>query len=72
MILLTHHYKECDKRRLLDVDCVGMEILWLKPIPHQKRGGNLVCATVMFFDEALEKFKLLYRDGTDEGFRVTN
>ena len=66
MILLTHHYKECDKRRLLDIDCVGKEILWLRPIPNQPRGGDLVCGTVMFFDEALEKYKLLYRDGRDE------
>ena len=27
MNLLTHHYRECDKRRLLDIDCVGKEIL---------------------------------------------
>jgi hypothetical protein len=66
MNLLTHHYKECDKRRLLDIDCVGKEILWLRPIPNQPRGGDLVCGTVMFFDEALEKYKLLYRDGRDE------
>ena len=26
MQLLTHHYKECDKRRLLDMECVGMEL----------------------------------------------
>ena len=66
MNLLTHQYKECDKRRLLDMDCVGKEILWLRPIPNQPRGGDLLCATVMFFDEALEKFKLLYRNGQDE------
>jgi hypothetical protein len=66
MILPTHHYIECDKRRLLDMDCVGMEILWLRPIPNQNRGGGLLCGTVMFFDEALEKFKLFYRDGKDE------
>ena len=66
MHLLTHHYKECDKRRLLDMECVGTEILWLRPIPNQPRGGDLLCATVMFYDEALEKFKLLYRSGQDE------
>ena len=66
MHLLTHHYRECDKRRLLDIECVGKEILWLRPIPKQTRGGDLVCGTVMFFDEPLEKYKLLYRDGRDE------
>ena len=66
MHLLTHHYKECDKRRLLDMECVGTEILWLRPIPKQPRGGDLLCGTVMFYDETLEKFKLLYRSGQDE------
>ncbi len=28
MHLFTHHYKECDKRRLLDMECVGMEMFW--------------------------------------------
>jgi hypothetical protein len=64
--LFTHHYRECDKRRLLDIECVGKEILWLRPIPKQPRGGDLVCGTVMFYDEPLEKYKLLYRDGRDE------
>ncbi len=26
MDILMHQYKECDKRRLLDIECVGMEI----------------------------------------------
>jgi hypothetical protein len=33
----------------------------------------MVCATIIFFDETLEKYKLLYRDGTDEwvtAFRI--
>ncbi len=25
MEVLTHQYKECDKKRLLDIECVGME-----------------------------------------------
>jgi hypothetical protein len=67
MDVLTHQYKECDKRRLLDIECVGMEIFWTRlPVTPAPRGGRLVCATIMFYDEALEKYKLLYRDGTDE------
>ncbi len=66
MHLLTHHFRECDKRWLLDMDCVGMEILWTRKIPNATRGGEFVCGTVMFYDEALEKFMLLYRDGKDE------
>jgi hypothetical protein len=74
MDLLTHNYKECDKRQLLDIECVGMEVFWTKfTDPPATRGGKLVCATIMFFDETLEKYKLLYRDGTDgwvSGYRV--
>ncbi len=53
--------------------CVGKEILWTRKIPNTTRGGQLLCATVMFYDETLEKFKLLYRDGKDEwvsGFQI--
>jgi hypothetical protein len=67
MEILTHQYKECDKRRLLDIECVGMEIFFTRvPDPPAARGGRLVCATIMFYDETLEKYKILYRDGTDE------
>ena len=38
----------------------------VKTNPKSKAWGDLLCATVMFFDETLEKFKLLYRDGKDE------
>ncbi len=48
------------------MDCVGKEILWTRKIPNATRGGDHVCGTVMFYDEALEKFKLLFRDGKDE------
>jgi hypothetical protein len=44
-----------------------MEIFFTRvPDPPAKRGGRLVCATIMFYDETLEKYKILYRDGTDE------
>jgi hypothetical protein len=67
MDVLTHYYRECDKRRLLDMECVGMELFWLRsPVTPAPRGGRLVCATIMYYDEVLEKFKLLYRDATDE------
>jgi hypothetical protein len=67
MDILTHNYKECDKRRLLDIECVGMEVFWTRlPVTPAPRGGRLVCVTIMFYDETLEKYKLLYRDGTDE------
>jgi hypothetical protein len=67
MDVLTHYYRECDKRRLLDMECVGMELFWLRsPVTPAPRGGRLVCATIMYYDEVLEKYKLLYRDATDE------
>ncbi len=43
MDLLTHNYKECDKRRLLDIECVGMEVFWTRfPDPPATRDGKLV------------------------------
>jgi hypothetical protein len=42
MDLLTHNYKECDKRRLLDIECVRMEVFWTRfPDPPATRGGKL-------------------------------
>jgi hypothetical protein len=69
MQFLTHHYRECDRRRLLDIECVETEIFWTRikdPKAKATRGGKLFCATVMYYDETLERYKLLYRDATDE------
>jgi hypothetical protein len=55
MTVLTKNFKVCDQRRLLDVFCVGIDVLWavVRPIPQHALKTNIHdmrWATVMFYD----------------------
>jgi hypothetical protein len=71
MTVLTNNFKGCDKRRLLDVFCVGMDVLWavVRPIPPHALKTNkhdMKWATVMFYDTKQKAYKILLRSGAEE------
>ena len=57
-------YVKCDDRVLLTHWLIGREYLW-RPVKNRDTESDLRCATVMFYDRLLDKFKLLYRDGQE-------
>jgi hypothetical protein len=71
MNVLTKNFKGCDQRRLLDVFCVGLDVLWavVRPIPPQALKTNkhdMMWATVMFYDTKQKAYKILLRSGAEE------
>ena len=66
MIILRRDFSGSDKRRLLDMVCVGSEVLVPRDIKGQKIGAELKYATVMFYDLKIKGYKVLCRDGHEQ------
>jgi hypothetical protein len=57
-------YVKCDDKVLLTHWLIGREFLW-RSVKNGDTQSDLRCATVLFYDRLLDKFKLLYRDGQE-------
>jgi hypothetical protein len=66
MVILRRDFLGSDKRRLLDMLCVGTEVLVPREIKGQKRGAEMKYGTVMYYDLAIKGFKVLCRDGHEK------
>jgi hypothetical protein len=66
MFILRRDFMGSDKRRLLDMVCVGSEVLVPRAIKGQTRGAEQKYGTVMFYDLAIKGFKVLCRDGYEK------
>ncbi len=66
MFILRRDFIGSDKRRVLDMVCVGTEVLVPRDIKGQQIGAELKYGTVMFYDLAIKGFKLLCRDGHEK------
>ena len=66
MLILRRDFLGSDKRRLLDMLCVGTEVLVPRPIYGQKVGAVMKYGTVMFYDLGVKGFKVLCRDGHEQ------
>ena len=60
---LVRHHRKCSARKLINLFCVGMDLLWCCPDvanPHRLRW-----VTIMFWDAKKISYKILFRDGSD-------
>jgi hypothetical protein len=64
MQALYDTYVKCDDRVLLTHWLIGREYMW-RSVKNRDTDSDLRCATVMYYDRLLEKYKLLYRDGQE-------
>jgi hypothetical protein len=60
---LVRHHRRCSARKLLKMFCVGMDLLW--SCPETSNMERLRWVTVMFWDAAKIRYKILFRDGHD-------
>ena len=69
MALLVEHYKGCKKRLLVDWFVVGLELLVCTPMRTKVNvkgsAPHMVWGYVMFYENESQRYKILYRDGTD-------
>jgi hypothetical protein len=63
MEVLVRQYKKAENRKVIDWFCTGMDLLW--KVPRSTNPSNLRWVTVMFWDSTTERYKILFRDGTD-------
>jgi hypothetical protein len=63
MALLVQHYKGCKKRLLVEWFAVGLELLVITPM--RTKVTHMVWGYVMFYENESQRYKMLYRDGTD-------
>ena len=61
--LLVRHHKHCNARKLINMFCVGIDLLWPCPLPLNI--ARLRWVSVMFWEGKTERYKLLFRDGDD-------
>jgi hypothetical protein len=64
MPILVRHHKQCSARKLINMFCVGMDLLW--KTPHPANPNRVRWVTVMFWDAKQIRYKLMFRDGSDE------
>jgi hypothetical protein len=60
---LVRHHKRCSARKLLNLFCVGMDLLW--SCPETSNITRLRWVTVMYWDAAKIRYKILFRNGHD-------
>ena len=69
MALLVEHYKGCRKRLLVEWFAVGLELLVCTPkttkVNVKGPAPHMVWGYVMFYENESQRYKMLYRDGTD-------
>jgi hypothetical protein len=69
MALLVEHYKGCRKRLRVDWFAVGLELLVCTPkrtkLNVKGPEPHMVWGYVMFYENESQRYKILYRDGTD-------
>ena len=63
MTQLVRHHSKCMARKLINLFCVGMDLLWL--CPETSNPDLLRWVTVMFWDARKIRYKILFRDGSD-------
>jgi hypothetical protein len=63
MELLVRHHKRCSARKLLNLFCVGLDLLWSCPEPSNME--RLRWVSVMYWDAAKIRYKILFCDGHD-------
>jgi hypothetical protein len=60
---LVRHYQRCSARKLINMFCVGLDLLWT--CPETSDLARLRWVTVMFWDAKREQYNILFRDGQD-------
>ena len=63
MSLLVRHHKHCNARKLINMFCVGIDLLWTCPEPFNK--SRLRWVSVMYWERKNARYKILFRDGED-------
>ena len=66
LVILRRDFIGSDKRRLLDMVCVGTEVLLPRQIKGLQRGADMKYGTVMFYDLGVKGYKVLCRDGHEQ------